>query len=308
MRIYEPKQEVLEALKDSVIDVIVEVPKSDLEGVASSTVGASDWYNNNLAGYVSKVKIKYIVVGRGVNPKKDHSAANYVLPAINNLASVMSSVKQPIKVSTEIDEDLLSTFKGPSSASFSDEVIIKYIEPIVKFLDDKKTPLFAAVRTFFHIDKENDLDFALFRPKYPRTDPNNDNKYHSLFDWLLDAFYSALDHINFPNMEIVVGRSGWPSAGYNPHIANEINAGIYYSKLLDRVNTGGGTPLKPDLATETYLFAMYDENRKDPDEIDTNFGIFKIRKYPGVPHPKEGSGPCLQLHPKYVPSPSSYAV
>ncbi|CAH9136538.1 unnamed protein product [Cuscuta epithymum] len=80
---------------------------------------------------------------------------------------------------------------------------------------------------------------------------------------MLDSMRAAVQKAGGQNVRIVVSESGWPSAG--GFDASPENAGTYYKKLIDHVKRN---------SIETYLFAMYDENKKSGDEIERHFGLF----------------------------------
>ncbi|RHN59866.1 putative glucan endo-1,3-beta-D-glucosidase [Medicago truncatula] len=76
------------------------------------------------------------------------------------------------------------------------------------------------------------------------------------------------------NLEVVISESGWPSHG--DVAASVENAQIYYENLIKHVSNG--TISRPNQALETYLFAMFDENKKGPAEIERHYGLFTPNK------------------------------
>jgi hypothetical protein len=178
-------------------------------------------------------------------------------------------------VSTSIDTTLLGNSYPPSAGSFSDSAN-SYITAIVNFLVSNGAPLLVNVYPYFSYKDDPSqisIQYALF------TSPGvvvNDGSlgYQNLFDALVDAHYSALEKIGAPNLKIVVSESGWPSEGGDA--ASTDNAGTYYKNLINHVK--GGTPKKQGQAIETYLFAMFDENLKGPEEFEKHFGLFLPNK------------------------------
>ncbi|XVE75547.1 hypothetical protein DITRI_Ditri12bG0102500 [Diplodiscus trichospermus] len=245
MRLYDPDQEALQALRGSNIEVMLGVPNSKLRDVSASQANADTWVQNNVRNY-GDVKFRYIAVGNEVQ-LSDASAAPFLVPAIQNIrnAIVAAGLGNQIKVSTAIDTGTLAESSPPSRGSFRPDYRQQLLDPIISFLDP---PL----------------------------------QYLNLFDAILDAVYAALEKAGGSSLEIVASESGWPTAGNRKRAATTIeNARIYNQNLIQHVK--GGTPKKPGKPIETYIFAMFDENNKQGEEIEKHWGLFLPNRQPKYP-------------------------
>jgi len=167
MRIFDPNQNTLYALKGSNIELILGVPNIDLQSLATFPNNAITWVQNNVLDFLPSVKIKYIAVGNKVNPSKESSKfAKYVLPAIQNIYKAIRAkdLQDQIKVTTAIDMSMLGNTYPPSQDSFRDDVK-SYIKPIIGYLVYANAPLLANVYPYYgYSNNHNDvsLDYALF--------------------------------------------------------------------------------------------------------------------------------------------------
>ncbi|KAL5541941.1 hypothetical protein UlMin_009651 [Ulmus minor] len=278
MRIYDPNHAVLNALKGSNIELILGVPNSELQRLANPSNAAS-WVQSNVVSFWPSVRFRYIAVGNEVSPVGGTSAlAQYVLPALVNVFNAVRSagLNDQIKVSTAIDTTLIGVSFPPSKGAFRDD-IRGYLDPIIGHLVWAKTPILANIYTYFSYagnPSQISLPYALF------TSPSvvvwdGSRGYQNLFDAMLDGLYSALEGAQGGDLDVVVSESGWPSeGGFGTSFEN---ARTYYSNLIRHVK--GGTPKRPNKAIETYLFAMFNENQKNP-EIEKHFGVFFPNKQP----------------------------
>jgi len=261
MRIYSPDATILQALRGSGIDVIVD--ETNLDALISD---AGSWVQANVQPYIGDVKFKYIAVGNEV----EGSDTQKILPAMQSLAGALSAAGfGDIKVSTAVKMSVLATSSPPSSGAFKDSSVMG---PVVRFLAGSGAPLLANVYPYFAYRDAGgsiDLGFSLFEQS--STTVNDDGHvYTNLFDAMADAIYSAMEKEGESGVPIVVSESGWPSDGGGLG-ASVDNAQTYNQNLINHV--GNGTP-KRSGPLETYIFAMFNENKKQGDETEKHFGLF----------------------------------
>ncbi|KAK4737591.1 hypothetical protein R3W88_001288 [Solanum pinnatisectum] len=224
--------------------------------------------NSYVAGAESvDVNIKYIVVGNGISPFTDTSdLTSHLETAMSRIYNSVyfTGLGYNVNVTTSIDMTLMGKSYPPSLGSFRDDAR-KFVDPIVEFLRNTNAPLFLNVYPYFSYYNRGQIShpYALF------TAPNvvvqdGSYQYRNLFDAMVDS----------SSIRIAVSETGWPSAG--GFGATTDNAATYLRNLIQHAKEG--TPRKP-VPIETYLFAMFDENNKNP-ELEKHFGLFSPNKQP----------------------------
>ncbi|MBA0829720.1 hypothetical protein Goarm_014304 [Gossypium armourianum] len=240
MRLYDPNQQALQALRGSNIEVILGVPNDQLQNLANPSK-AQSWVRSNVVAYWPSVRFRYIAVGNEVPPSS--SLARFVLPALVNVFNA-----------------------------------VRLADPIIGHLAWARTPLLANIYTYFSYSgnpRDISLPYALFTSPSPIV-WDQGRGYQNLFDAMLDSLYSALEKAGQGGLEVVISESGWPSAGgFGTSVDN---AATYLSNLIKHVQKG--TPKRPGKAIETYLFALFDENQKSGPELERHFGLFSPNKQP----------------------------
>lgn len=149
------------------------------------------------------------------------------------------------------------------------------IKPLLSFLRATNSPFMINPYPFFGCS-ENTLDYALFRPNPGVFDETTQQTYTNMLYAQLDAVFSAMKLLDFPDVDIVIAETGWPSKGDPGQVGVDAeSAAEFNSKLIQNVMSGLGTPLMPNRTFETYIFALFNEDLKPGPTSERNFGLFE---------------------------------
>lgn len=212
---------------------------------------------------------------------KDTFYTPYIVPAIYNLYLALQKLglANIVKLSTSHASTILSNSYPPSAGAF-DPNLKSVIIPLLQFLRNTGSPLMINVYPFFsYIDNEQcaTLNYALFRST--RVEMYNHLAYTNIFDATIDAFIYAMECEGFYGIPVMVTETGWPTAGGDA--ASPENALAYNSNVVQRSLGNFGTPKRPGVGVEVFLFDLFDENEKNGGPYEKHFGIFKANgKWP----------------------------
>ncbi|GLT78497.1 hypothetical protein SLA2020_500300 [Shorea laevis] len=277
VRLFDPEPEALAALSETNLVVSLGTLNEDLPQLAGSIDFAREWLNKYVTPYMDSTgkgtKFRYLTLGNEVIPGP---LTENVLPAMKNLqqAVVEAKLSDYIQVSTVVNTGVLGSSYPPSTGVFADNVA-GIMSDIVKYLHDNNAPLLINIYPYFAYISDTEhisLDYALFTSKEAVV-IDGEWQYYNLFDAMVDAFVAAMVRVvGSEDIKVVVAESGWPSAGNEPYSSFE-NAMTYNNNLKNRIQNQGGTPRKPDLNLDTYIFALFNENQK-PTGAEQHFGSF----------------------------------
>lgn len=279
VKVYDTDPAVLKALSGSGIKVVVNLPNELLFNAARRPSFASSWVQRNVLAYYPDTQIEAIAVGNEVFVDP-HNTTKFLVPAMKNIHSalVKSNLHDTIKISSPIALSALQNSYPSSSGSFRPELIGTVFRPMLDFFRQTGSYLMVNAYPFFAYESNSDvisLDYALFRENPGVVDAGNGLRYFSLFDAQIDAVFAAMSALKYDDINIVVTETGWPSQGDSNELgASVANAAAYNGNLVRRLLTGGGTPLRPQANLTVYLFALFNENKKNGPTSERNYGLF----------------------------------
>ena len=279
IKVYDTDPVVLKALSGCGIKVTVDLPNELLYSAAKNPSFARTWVQKNVVAYHPSTQIEAIAVGNEVFVDP-HNTTKFLIPAMRNIhqALVKFNLHSSIKVSSPVALSVLQSSYPSSAGSFRPELIEPVFKPMLDFLRQTGSYLMVNAYPFFAYESNSDvisLDYALLRENPGVVDSGNGLRYFSLFDAQIDAVFAALSTLKYDDIKIVVTETGWPSKGDENEIGSGVeNAAAYNGNLVNRVLTGGGTPLRPQADLTVYLFALFNENEKDGPTSERNYGLF----------------------------------
>ncbi|KAL0856297.1 hypothetical protein Bca101_061450 [Brassica carinata] len=276
IRLFDADPQILQAFAHTGVAVTVTISNDQIPHLTNLSF-AQRWISDHIQPHFPSTNIIRILVGNEVISTANHLLTRNLVPAMQSLhtALVSASLHRRIQISTPHSLGILSHTTPPSSARFRQGYDTHVLKPLLSFLRTVSSPFVVNPYPFFGYSRET-LDFALFRPNPGLFDRDTKLHYTNMFDAQLDSVYSAVKRLGFSDVDIVVGEIGWPSKGDRDQIGVDVaTAAEFNKKVLDRVNSGTGTPLMPNRTFETYIFALFNENLKPGPIRERNFGLFR---------------------------------
>eukprot|EP00249_Psilotum_nudum_P006897 c20144_g1_i1 orf=949-2013(+) len=278
-RIYSASSDVLEAFGNTGISFIVGIGNEDVSGLSDPT-NATSWVEQHIALYLPDTQITCIAVGNEILSGNDTQLMSQLLPAMQNLQSALVAIglERQVGVSTAHSLAILSTSYPPSAGAFESDLTASHLKPLLNFLSEIGSPFLVNAYPYFAYKSHPEtvsLEYVLFQPNAGVMDPITGLRYYNMFDAQLDAVYSALEALGYQNMQLIVSETGWPSAGDPDEAGASIqNAQTYNANLIQYITSNRGTPLRPNVTVEAYIFALFNEDLKPGAASERNYGLF----------------------------------
>nr|GLL30190.1 glucan endo-1,3-beta-glucosidase 14-like [Ipomoea trifida] len=279
-RIYDTNPEILTAFANSNVELIVTVENEMLASLAGDPQQANQWVSANIKPYFPAAKIAGISVGNEIITDDDTSLMGYLVPAMVNIhaALVKQGFDRYIQISSPHSLAVLGNSYPPSSGYFKPE-IAGVMKQFLQFLAATGSPFWINAYPYFAYKDSPakiSLDYVLFNPNAGMVDPYTRLRYDNMLYAQVDAVVFAISRMGFTGVEVRVSETGWPSKGDADEVGASLqNAAIYNRNLMRRQLLNEGTPLRPNVRLEIYVFALFNEDMKPGPTSERNYGLFQ---------------------------------
>ncbi|XP_030441630.2 glucan endo-1,3-beta-D-glucosidase-like isoform X1 [Syzygium oleosum] len=281
VKIYDSNPDILDAFANTGIDLVVSAENRLVANLSKDPSAAAKWLASRVAPFLPATSVVAVAVGNEyLTSGDDKLEPNDLVQAMQNLhaALVARGLDRKIKVSTPHSMAVLGSSFPPSSSAFA-MTLLPTMTSIVEFLADTGAPFMINAYPYFAY-RDNptsvNLEYALLGNKTTVRDPKG-YVYTNMLDAQIDAVRSAIGALGFGNrsIEITVSESGWPSKGEDgDRAATPENARAYNTRLIERAQANRGTPMKAEERVEIFVFALFNENKKQGGVAERNFGLF----------------------------------
>lgn len=279
VKLYDADPSVLVAFSNSDVDFIIGLGNEYLEKMRDP-LQAQAWIQQHVEPHLPRTSITCITVGNEVFNSNDTRLMSNLLPAMQSVYTTLVNLglDKQVAVTSAHSLTILGNSYPPSSGSFRQD-LAEYLQPLLSFHAQIKSPFLINAYPYFAY-KDNPeqvpLEYVLFQPNQGMTDPNTNLHYDNMLFAQVDAVYSAIRALTgHTDMEVRISETGWPSRGdANEAGATPENAGLYNGNLLRIIEEKQGTPAKPSVPLDVYVFALFNENLKPGPTSERNYGLY----------------------------------
>ncbi|XWS52888.1 hypothetical protein CRYUN_Cryun11dG0111000 [Craigia yunnanensis] len=278
VKLYDADPNVLVAFSNTNVDFIIGLGNEYLQNM-TDPIKAQNWVLQRIKPHLPQTRITSITVGNEVFKTNDHQLWSNLLPAMQTVYNTLVGLglDKQVTVTSAHSLDILGVSYPPSAGAFRQD-LGEYLHAILNFHAQIKSPfLINAYPYFAYKDKPNEvpINYVLFQPNQGSVDPITNLKYDNMLYAQVDAVYSAIKAMEHTDIEVRVSETGWPSRGDENEVgATPENAGLYNGNLLKIIEEKQGTPAKPNVPIDIYVFALFNENLKEGPTSERNYGLY----------------------------------
>uniref|UniRef100_A0A0D3G881 glucan endo-1,3-beta-D-glucosidase n=1 Tax=Oryza barthii TaxID=65489 RepID=A0A0D3G881_9ORYZ len=259
VKLYDADPAVLAAFAGTGVEFIV--GNEDLHNLTDARK-ARAWVAQHVQPFLPATRITCVTVGNEVLSGKDTAAMQSLLPAMQSVHQALLDLGLAgrVNVSTAHSVNILATSYPPSAGAFRED-LAQYIQPLLNFHAEVGSPFLVNAYPFFAYKASPasvSLPYVLFEPN-----PG------------IDAVYAAMKAMGHADITVRISETGWPSKGDDDEVgATPQNAAAYNGNLMKRIAAGEGTPLKPAVPVDVFVFALFNEDMKPGPSSERNYGLF----------------------------------
>jgi len=279
VKLYDADPRVLTAFANTGVEFIIAVGNENLQTMAASPAAARQWVATHVQPYIPATRITCVTVGNEVFFSNDTVMMSSLLPAMKAVYAALGDLGlgSQVTVSSAHSVNVLATSFPPSSGAFRED-LAEYIQPILDFHGQTGSPFLINAYPFFAY-KANpgsvSLPYVLFEPNPGVRDPNTNLSYDNMLYAQIDAVYAAMKAMGHTDVGVRISETGWPSKGDDDETGATVqNAAAYNGNLMQRIAMNQGTPLKPNVPIDVYVFALFNEDMKPGPASERNYGLF----------------------------------
>jgi len=279
VKLYDADPRVLTAFANTGVEFIIAVGNENLQTMAASPAAARQWVATHVQPYIPATRVTCVTVGNEVFSSTDTVMMSSLLPAMKAVYAALGDLGlgSQVTVSSAHSVNVLATSFPPSSGAFRED-LAEYIQPILDFHGQTGSPFLINAYPFFAY-KANpgsvSLPYVLFEPNPGVRDPNTNLSYDNMLYAQIDAVYAAMKAMGHTDVGVRISETGWPSKGDEDETGATVqNAAAYNGNLMQRIAMNQGTPLKPNVPIDVYVFALFNEDMKPGPASERNYGLF----------------------------------
>uniref|UniRef100_A0ACD5UR67 Uncharacterized protein n=2 Tax=Avena sativa TaxID=4498 RepID=A0ACD5UR67_AVESA len=278
VKLYDADQDVLSAFLNTGVEFVIGIGNENVSAMVDPAT-AQAWVQHHVRPYLPSTRITCITVGNEVFKGNDTALKDNLLPAMKSVYGALAALglQGQVNVTTAHSLDIMGSSYPPSAGAFRPDMA-PYITPLLDFLSTARSPFLINCYPYFAYKDDPSgvpLEYVLFQPNAGVTDPTTGLNYDNMLYAQVDSVYAAIQALGHTDVDVKISETGWPSRG-DPDEAGATPqyAGIYIGNLLRRIQMKQGTPLRPAVPIDVYVFALFNENLKPGPASERNYGLF----------------------------------